>query len=113
MHPGARILKPPARRVDIPTEPFHIHRVLTPAAALRDIQGYAAANRVRFAKPHAFERMDQRGATVDDVIFALRTAKSCAIQDNGRWKVASADPEGDEMTIICALGDGVLVVTLF
>jgi hypothetical protein len=87
--------------------------VLDPAAALRDIQGYAAANRVRFAKPHAFDRMDERGATVGDVLFALRTARSCKLQGNGRWKVGSADPEGEEMTIICALGDGVLVVTLF
>jgi hypothetical protein len=57
--------------------------VLAAAAALRDIQGDAAANRARFAKPHAVERMDERGATARDAIFALRTARSCMLQDNG------------------------------
>ncbi len=57
--------------------------VLDAVAALRDIRGYAAANRVRFTKPHAFDRMDERGLVIDDVLHALREARSCALQDNG------------------------------
>jgi hypothetical protein len=43
---------------------------VTPAEALRDIRGYAAAGRVELTK-HARERMAQRGMRMRDVMHAL------------------------------------------
>ena len=87
---------------------------MTPAEAqaLDDVHGYAAANRVRFSR-HAWQRMDERGATEVDVLHALKTAASCVAQANGRWKVPSKDREGDDLVAVVAIEDGVLVVTLF
>ena len=49
---------------------------MTPAEALRDIRGYAAAGRVELTK-HARERMAQRGMRMRDVMHALTHATEC------------------------------------
>lgn len=84
---------------------------MTPRQALRDIQGFAKAYRIRFVR-HASERMAQRGADREDVRRALMTATSCAASGE-RWKVSGVDVEGDELTVVCVLEDGVVVVTVF
>jgi hypothetical protein len=88
------------------------HSFITLAEALRDIRGYAAAGRVRFSY-HAYDRMDQRGATERDVIAACARAKKCKRAAQGRWKVTGPDIDSDDLTVVVAIEDGLLVVTLF
>lgn len=86
---------------------------MTPVEALRDIRGYAAAGRVRFSH-HAYQRMNQRGATERDVIAACSGARQCKRTVHaGRWKATGPDVDGDDLTVVVAIEDGLLVVTLF
>lgn len=85
---------------------------MTPAEALRDIQGFAAARRIR-VEAHARQRMRERGATFMDVEHALMHAERCALQENGRWRVEGRDLDGEEMTLIAVIEGGVVVITVF
>ncbi len=82
------------------------------AAALVEIRGYAAANRIRISR-HAWQRMAERGAQYEDVRHALATARRCREQDGDRWKVSSADRNGDELVLVVVIEAGVIVVTVF
>jgi len=81
-------------------------------AALADIKGFGAANRIRIGR-HAWERMAERGVLYEDVRNALATARSCRAQDGGRWKVFGSDGDGDELVLVVVLEAGVIVVTVF
>jgi len=90
---------------------------MTPAEqrALNDIQGYAAAGRLRFTS-HARKRMNQRNADADDVVEGIKTSTNCLWQPKeGTWRLdGGADLDGDDFDGICVvLDDDVLVVTLF
>ncbi len=85
---------------------------MTPDEALRDVRGYAAANRIRI-EAHARQRMRERGVRYADLTHALSTATACALQPNGRWRVMGADPDGDALTAVVVLEAGVVVITLF
>ncbi len=82
------------------------------AAALLEIRGYAVANRIRISR-HAWQRMAERGAQYEDVRHALATARHCKPQDGGRWKVSSADRDGDELVLVVVIEAGLIVVTVF
>jgi hypothetical protein len=81
-------------------------------AAIRDIRGYASANRIEYA-PHALLRMRQRNIGRVDVQTALTAARICVAQPNGRYKVTGPDFDGDDLDLVVIIKDGVLVVTLF
>lgn len=85
---------------------------MTPAEALRDIRGYALAGRIEVV-PHASRRMRERGVIFDDLRHALTTATACKAEPKDRWKVDSTDAEGDALSVVVTLEDGVVVVTLF
>jgi hypothetical protein len=86
---------------------------VTPDEALRDIRGYAAANRLRYTA-HALTRMGARGASRGDVKNALVTATACAAETDTRWCVSGGqDLDGEALTVVVVLDDGVLVVTLY
>ena len=85
---------------------------MSPLEALADVRGYAAANRIRFTD-HAHGRMMERGAVPADVRCALMGATACRAQPSARWRVEGLDRDGDAMTVVVALEDGVLVVTMF
>ena len=57
--------------------------------------------------------MRERGVRYADLSHALSTATACVLQPNDRWRVAAADRDGDALTAIVVLEDGVTVVTLF
>ena len=57
--------------------------------------------------------MQQRGVSFADVEHALLNATQCRVQENGRWKLASCDLDGDDLTLIAVVDDEVLVITLF
>jgi hypothetical protein len=40
-------------------------------------------------------------------------AVRCAAQCGGTWEVTGPDSDGDELTVIVVIDDGVLVVTFF
>ena len=83
-------------------------------AALRDIQGYARANRVEFG-PHAKKRMRERGAYEGDVVEALAKARRCTKNKecSDRWDVTGEDLDGDSLTAVVVIEDGIAVVTIF
>lgn len=86
---------------------------MTPAEALKDVRGYAAAGRVRFSG-HAYRRMDERGATKQDVIVACVSATKCKRgTEPGRWKATGPDLDGEDLTVVVAFEEGLLIVTLF
>jgi hypothetical protein len=62
---------------------------------------------------HGVARMRQRGASFADVKHALLTASRCRAQPDDRWRLDSEDLDGDDLTLVVFVDDGVLVITLF
>lgn len=85
---------------------------VTETYALKDINGYAAANRVTLTD-HAERRARQRNASISDIRHGLMTAQTCKDQGDGTWKVFSEDLDGDELVLIVVLQGEDLVVTVF
>ncbi len=57
--------------------------------------------------------MQERGVREGDLRNALMNARSCAPQKDGKWKVEGSDLDGDDLTVVVVIDDGLLVVTLF
>ena len=85
---------------------------MTPVDALEMIHEYAAANRIAVTD-HARRRMRERGVTFGDLQHALANASSCSAQESGTWRADGRDRDGDELTVVVAIEDGLIVVTLF
>jgi hypothetical protein len=82
-------------------------------AALRDIHGFAAANRVRYSG-HARKRVRERcQGRVEHVRHALENSTACAKADQGKWKATGYDLDGDELVAVVVIEDGLIVVTVF
>ena len=82
------------------------------AKALEDIYGLAKAGRVDIL-PHAWKRMRERGADVNDVLLVL-TAKDCAEdKEPDKWLVTGHDLDGDKLSLVVEIEGDVVVVTLF
>ena len=81
-------------------------------AALADIRGFAAANRIVIVC-HAWRRMAERGAQYEDVRHALACARKCRAADQGRWRVFGEDLDGDELVCVVAIEAGVAAVTVY
>lgn len=80
--------------------------------AIANICGYAAAGRISVTT-HARTRMNQRNVRPGDVRSALVSAEACKAQPQGTWKVVGPDMDGDSLTLVVAIEEGVLVVTVF
>jgi hypothetical protein len=86
---------------------------MTEAEALARVRGYALAGRFVFSRTgHADLRMRQRNARLQDVRSALVRAFHCSAQENGRWKVEGPDVDGDDLTVIVLIEDG-LIITVY
>ncbi len=88
---------------------------MTPAeeAALGDIRGYAAANRIRLTQ-HARKRMVERGTRFHELRSILMAAPSCsALATTERWRVHGVDEDGDALEVIVVIQDGLMIITLF
>lgn len=85
---------------------------MTAAEALRDVRGYAAAGRYVVSQ-HARMRMQERGVREADLRNALVNARACSPQQSGNWRVEGRDLDGDDLTVVVAIEDGLVVVTLF
>lgn len=48
-----------------------------------------------------------------DLRHALVNARSCSQQKTGNWRVEGSDLDGDDLTLVVAIEDGLVVVTLF
>jgi hypothetical protein len=64
---------------------------------------------------HARDRMDERGATPEDVLHAIATAKTATYQaDRDCWRVTGGvDIEEDDLSIVCVVEADVILITLF
>jgi hypothetical protein len=79
---------------------------------LEQIRGLARANRVIFTS-HALQEMREAHATERDVVEALAGATRCRPSERGRWRVEGQDLDGDDLTIVVVIEDGLVVVTVF
>jgi pentatricopeptide repeat protein len=80
--------------------------------ALEVIRGYAKAHRIEYSR-HALRRMRERNINEQAIRHALVTAQKCILQENECWKVPSFDFSGCELTVVLAIEDDLLVVTVF
>lgn len=63
---------------------------------------------------HALIRSDERLVSERDIRACGRTARRVAWQPEPEtWKVVGKDEHGDQLTVICAVRSGVLVVTVY
>lgn len=87
---------------------------MTGAEALEAIRRMVRGGQVVFTR-HAWIRMDERGASANDVCKALVTAKAAAHEPKlDRWKVAGgADLDGEPLVVVVAIEADVIIVTLF
>lgn len=85
---------------------------MTKSEALDTIRGLALANRI-VASGHAQARMVQRNVSMRDIRSALARATGVLPQKNGSWKVDGPDVDGDDLTVVVAIEDGLIVVTVF
>ena len=82
------------------------------ATILDTIRGLALANRI-IMTGHAELRMRQRNVFPGDVRSALVRSKSARAQKDGSWRVDGPDMDGDDLTVVVVIEDGLVVVTLF
>jgi hypothetical protein len=84
---------------------------VTSAEALEAVRRHASGGRIVITH-HAYQRMRQRNVLLRDVRAALTSAWTCHA-DGAKWKVTGPDYDGDELTCVVVLEEGVLVVTVF
>ena len=63
---------------------------------------------------HAQARMSERNVQRADIVECGRTAKRC-IHDSTKdtYKVSGVDLDGDDLTVVVGIDNGVVVVTVF
>lgn len=84
---------------------------MAPAQALALVRGFALSGRIVVTR-HAFDRMRQRNVTFRDISSALSAAGRCEVA-GANWKATGPDVDGDSLTLIVAIEDGLVVVTVF
>lgn len=59
--------------------------------------------------------MPQRGVEEEDVYEAIRSASpiACSHNEGNKWRVTGLDLDGDELTLIIAITDKAIVITVF
>jgi hypothetical protein len=63
---------------------------------------------------HAARRVSQRSITKADIRACGRTARSCIYQiQYGTWRIEGEDLDGETLTVICAVDNDVVIVTIF
>jgi hypothetical protein len=82
--------------------------------ALEEIQRLAKWWRFRLSR-HALVRMAERTVKRADVRHALLTAKVASWQtDCGCWRVSGGhDLDGDDLVVIAAIEDDLVIITVF
>ncbi|MBN1608274.1 MAG: DUF4258 domain-containing protein [Polyangiaceae bacterium] len=85
--------------------------------ALEIAKGAARVRRLRFVGPHVTDRMNERQATREDIVEAVRTATTATVSTDGpgRWRIAGGvDLDGDDLSVVVRIdGNFVWVVTIF
>ena len=63
---------------------------------------------------HASSRMQERSITKADIRECGRTCRSCVRQRHkNSFRVNGCDRDGDDLTVICGIDQGVVVVTVY
>lgn len=78
---------------------------------LEDIQGYAAARRIRVAS-RARKRISDLGLTYDDLRYGLMRATSCTQSPGDRQEVTMYERSGDSLAMIVVFQDGLLITEI-
>ena len=77
------------------------------------VRSYASAERWEVEASHGVKRMRERGVSFRDLKHALMVGTRCSVQPDGRWRLVSQDLDGEALTLILFVDDGVLVITIF
>ena len=85
----------------------------TAEEAQEEIRRLAWQRRVRYTTHALFERMPARGVRRADVLAVLKSPSSCRPSEGERWRVEGLDTADDELTVVVAIEDNVVVVTVF
>ncbi|HLB59709.1 MAG TPA: DUF4258 domain-containing protein [Bdellovibrionota bacterium] len=63
---------------------------------------------------HALERMQKRSVSKEDIKEVGKTATTISYQeDKGTYRIKGKDLDGEELTVICGIDQGVVIVTFF
>ena len=79
--------------------------------APEQIRGFALANRIRYSG-HSRKRMRERGVRDQDVRRALCNLRKWSQETSEKWLVTGPDLDGDDLTMVLVIDDGVLIVTV-
>lgn len=87
---------------------------MTPAEAVAEARR-AGTTRRFVVSLHARQRQGPRSVQLGDIAAALASATSASYQaDRDTWRIdGGLDLDGDELTVIVAFEDGVVVVTVY
>ena len=85
---------------------------MAPAEALELIRELAGLGMISLTE-HARDEARQAGLLTTDVTNGLKRARACALQANGRWKVACKDFDGDDFDAVVLIRADLLVITVF
>lgn len=87
---------------------------------LKQVHALAKAGRVHLSRHLQIDHMKPvaaggRSVTREDIYHALQNAHACRMQDvaSSKWNVFGPDVDGDEMTLVCVIRGGILVVTVW
>lgn len=84
---------------------------MTETEALEAIRGMARAGRYSLSR-HARTEMYEAKATEEDVREAMINAKSIRPTEKGRWRIKGPDLDGDELEVVIAIEDQLIIVTV-
>lgn len=62
---------------------------------------------------HAYERMQERSITREDIKTCAKTAKEFKTQADGKFLIMGFDLCDEETSIVCALKDNVVIITVY
>ncbi|HEY5958502.1 MAG TPA: hypothetical protein VIV60_18195 [Polyangiaceae bacterium] len=93
----------------------HHNPTKSPAEVLAMAKMAGRLRSFRTVEPHVGQRMSERNATFKCLARALQTATNAFFQsEKGRWRLeGGTDSDGESLTLVIELRDGVVVVTLF
>ena len=86
---------------------------MTSEEALAFIQECVRNGNVWFTNHALFDRMPERSVRRRDVYHAIETASSCEHSEDNKWKVEGEDLDQDPLTVIVAIEEKAIIITVF
>lgn len=86
---------------------------MTPAEVLREAALAAKVDQFRVSG-HGLKRMAERNVTRRDIRLAMLSAHTADAEDPVKWRLRGGqDDDGEDLDVVVAFADGVIVVTVY